>query len=294
MRRRVKTLPWLAAAVGVTIAGAILADLSGILRPLPEPQALLKRMETAWQKAPGYHAEVSIGDWGAGGAGAPSTSLQSFWKDGDELALATQDMAGFRHAERWKGEAWSYYQPGAEIQANVHVANSGEVPFARWFVTGYPTLGDLVTVVTQARDARVLGREPLTSGSAWTLECHPVLPAATGGAAVKGLSDFYQRHFTRTWKVWISEQTLLPVHIWMTGDPSEPVIRVGVDNLRLETPPRPADWREVLGDRRKPAREIPLRVDLRSPGALASARAQIQSKVDAWRKPLLQGAARPR
>jgi hypothetical protein len=273
------------------LVAALLADLSGVLRPLPHAETIIAEMRETWRGTSGYAAEVSVGDWGGGASGAPDTCRQRYWRTPEQLVLATQDLAGFRHVERWTDGLWSYYQPGAEVQFNIRLDNADAVSLSRWFASQYPTLGDLVHVITDSNGARTLGRDSLTTGPAWTLECRPEAPTADFQSQSPSLAGFYSRFLGRTWKVWVSQQTHLPAHIWVSSNASEPVTRISVDNLELGAPAQMDDWRELLGSKRGEARQLTLRADFRAPHNVDAVREEIRRRVDVWRAPLLHGGS---
>lgn len=287
-RRKLRPAAW-GGGLALILGLGVLADGLGLLRPRPPAARLIRELGQRWEAAAAYRAEISTGQWGQGAVGVPATSRQWYWKDRGELVLATQDMAGFRHAEHWQKDLWTYYQPGADLQVETRLAGTAEVPHAGWLVTTFPTVGDLVQALQSAGDAEVTGSEELSSGSAWIVECTPPMPVeALNLPESHPARAFYRRFFGRRWKVWLSQETGLPNHLIIPGQGSEPAARIGVENLKLGPVEALADWRTSVTERVKAPRKLRFACNLRNGRDLPKVRERIDDSVNAWRAPLMR------
>lgn len=278
IRRRPALLACAAAAAGVLIIAAI--DGSGVLRPLPAAAQVVRRMTHAWEELPGYEAEVSAGKWVSMGGG-PQACRQWYSRDG-AFILAASDQMGFRHVERWEGQTWDYYQPGVDLQVRMTLRNLDRAPYARWLITGFPSLGDLVRTIQDATETRVTGAAMTETGRQWIVDCRPRRLATPAGAGEQDRA-FLENAFGRPWRVWLSETTSLPAHV-IIGPETEQPFRVGIAAVKSGTPTLPADWRDVLGSGTKVRARLSLQVDVPSAESRAAARAAIQGRVGLWQR----------
>jgi hypothetical protein len=265
-----------AVSAAVVLSLGVVLDLLGVLRPAPSADRLIQEVSERWSRMPDYHAEVSVGR-----RAGPTHSRQWFTTDG-ALTLAVRDPFGFTHAERWTGAEWQYYQGGPDLLVNVGIEDGDRVPFARWMVTGYPTLEDLVSVLRSSRDVQLAGSTGTADGPVWVLRFRPDPMPGEGAPA-----SFCRRTFDAPWTVWISSKTYLPIHVQINDAEDDP-LRIGIENLRLGVVKPPEEWRSVVGEYQKVRKRLTLTCSATVEPEVEEVKQRIRQEVDSWRKTLFQ------
>jgi hypothetical protein len=278
----------------VALGSLVLIDALGLLQRRPAADRLVRRFSDAWARLAGYEAQVSVGQEGGASAG-PVSCFQWYTRgqgpQAGTLVIATRDVTGFAHVERWRGGEWEYYDPGPELEAKVSVSHLDALPHGRWLLSGFPTLEDLEEALRGARDGQVVGFQDGPRGGAWIVECRPQPPVlGSAVAAWEPAADFYAQRFRRPWRVWFANDTGLPTHVVIAGPPDGPSLRIGIEKLRPGPPPALADWKTAAGGHGQVRQRLQLRGDAASPASLDAARRRIQREANAWRRSLFPRA----
>lgn len=272
----------IAVTAALAVFGSVLVvlDALALLQPRPPSAALLERMRQTWDNTQSYRGIIIAGPWRQG---PPSGSEQWYHKNGD-LVMLVKESGGFSHLERWRGATWEYFQPGAGFEAQVKVARFERAPYARWAISRLPSMEDLVRVLQEASDVRVLEPATITSVQAWVVECRPRFPATTPRYATHRQGTDFRELMDRPWRVWLADETGLPIHVLI--GPDDPGSAYGIDVTSLKTGPAPIPkpWRKVFKGDSTVKRRYRILSDALSPDSLASARGRIEADAFTWKQ----------
>ncbi len=259
--------------LGAGIGALLILDSMGAFRgPSLNAEQLFDRMRERWARVESYDAEIAAGDTQSG----PTNSRQ-WWARGKYLIVTGSDSFGFRHTERWTGDEWDYYQPGAWLNVTVKVRGASRVALPRWQAGDFAPLDELMWVLTRARNPRLVAVTRPAEGTLYELSCTVDCPETVLRPDLRRILG------ANPWQVWLSDKTGLPVHVQAPGVGEFPPVRIGIRSLQLGSSKMPADWRSLGGTSTHVRSRMSLSCDLSSPQSLRATRLAIRKRVDVWR-----------
>lgn len=276
--------------VGIALfIGLLIADNLSLTRPGISAPGIVRAMTKAWEQSRGYQADITVGQ-NSKDVSFVQNCRQWFNEDVG-LVFAAKNAMGVFRMEKWSTGKWMYYQGGPYFLLDVDVRNEETRPFARWRHTRFPTVGELVSVIGQARELEYVRSSPKPEGEDYIIECQPQMPAGTADAT-EAERAFYNRYFTRRWQVWVASTTHMPMHIYI-GPPEEAPLRLGIENYRKGPINFPPDWKTIGGMPGEVKERVVLQCDLRSDQSIAEVRAKADSRMRKWEKNLKKRFATP-
>ncbi|MFN3651539.1 MAG: hypothetical protein ACK47B_18340 [Armatimonadota bacterium] len=268
---------WLWACAAAVLIAAVGLEASGVFRPVPSAAELTRRMSDAWASVESYSALAMVGGQATAG---PVGNANLRWERSGKQGVRAPDLGGFFHQEVLEGNTRLYYQPGAEVLASIEIAGLQQSPYGAWRACGYPGIHDVVRVVQEAGEVRVVGESRVDGRPTVTLAVVPHFPEELRG--FQGLErEFYGARLSVPWTVDLDAATYLPVRADVEGFERSDGWSVTFRSVRLN---EKLDWK-------LPAKENAARVrftaDLRRPETLRAAEIRLAESLRSWKERMM-------